>query len=96
MLNKHYWAEVQVNDVQLRLFSEENAQGFQFSVYDVAAKLWIIPSESADDIDDGMHRAAIYAKVYLKQSANSDLPPLIWKERSVQRKHEPIAATVLP
>jgi hypothetical protein len=80
MLDEGFWADVKLRDAHLRLFSERNAQGVQVSVYDVNSKRWLIPSEPADDIEDGKERAAIYAKVFLKEFANLELPPLVWKD----------------
>jgi hypothetical protein len=84
MLDQGVWAEVKVGREHLHLFSEQNAQGVQASVYDVNAKKWIAPSESVDDINQGKDRAAIHASVYLRTAANLELPSLNWKEsRSV-------------
>jgi hypothetical protein len=80
MLTEGVWAEVKVGDEHLRLFAEHNAQGVQSSVYNVKTKSWIAPSESVDDIEQGKEKAAEHANAYLKQSANSELPPLKWKE----------------
>jgi hypothetical protein len=80
MLTDGVWAEVQVGDEHLRLFSEHNAQGIQVSVYNVKTRTWIAPSESVDDIEEGKQRAADYAKAYLVRVAGQDLPPLQWKE----------------
>ena len=66
MLDKGFWAEVEIAGEHLRLFSEDNAQGVQVSVYDVNAKCWIVPSEVADDIEEGKERAEEYATVYLQ------------------------------
>ena len=52
MLTEGVWAEVQVGKEHLRLFSENNAQGTQASVYNVNTKSWIAPSEEVEDIDD--------------------------------------------
>ena len=73
------WAEVRVGTEHLRLFSEHNAQGVQASVYNVKTKSWIAPSEPVEDIEQGKERAAEYARTYLKRAANSELPPLEWK-----------------
>ena len=51
MLEQGVWAEVIVGKEHLRLFSEQTPSGVQASVYNVNAKTWIAPSESADDID---------------------------------------------
>jgi hypothetical protein len=79
MLTEGVWAEVKVGDEHLRLFAEHNAQGVQASVYNVRTKSWIAPSEPVDDIERGKEKAAEHASAYLKQSANSELPPLMWK-----------------
>jgi hypothetical protein len=84
MLDQGVWAEVKVGGEHLRLFSEQSALGVQASVYNVNAKNWIAPSESVDDIEQGKDRAAEHARVYLRNVANLDLPPLQWKKsRSV-------------
>ena len=80
MLTDGVWAEVKVGNKHLRLFSEHNAQGVQASVYNVATKSWIAPSEPVEDIEQGKERAAGHARAYLKVTANSVLPPLTWKE----------------
>jgi hypothetical protein len=80
MLDKGFWAEVKLGGEHLRLFSEHNALGVQASVYNVNNKNWIAPSEVVDDIEQGKEKAAAYAQAYLKQAANLDLPPLIWKQ----------------
>ncbi len=80
MLTDGVWAEVKVGNEHLRLFSEHNAQGVQASVYNVATKSWIAPSEPVEDIEQGKERAARHARTYLKVAANSDLPPLTWKQ----------------
>jgi hypothetical protein len=79
MLTEGVWAEVRVGTEHLRLFSEHNAQGVQASVYNVKTKSWIAPSEPVEDIEQGKERAAEYARTYLKRAANSELPPLEWK-----------------
>jgi hypothetical protein len=53
MLTEGVWAEVQLGNEHLRLFSEHNAQGVQASVYNVNAKNWIAPSEPVDNIEQG-------------------------------------------
>jgi len=84
MLEQGVWAEVIVGKEHLRLFSEQTPSGVQASVYNVNAKTWIAPSESADDIDQGKDRAERYAKAYLQRVVNSELPALNWKKsRSV-------------
>jgi hypothetical protein len=80
MLDEGVCAEVKVGSEHLRLFSEQNAQGVQASVYNVTAKKWIAPSESVESIEQGKMKAATYAQVYLKRVANLELPPLKWKE----------------
>jgi hypothetical protein len=80
MLTDGVWAEVQVGDEHLRLFSEHNAQGIQVSVYNVKTRTWIAPSEPVDDIEDGKQKAANYAKAYLNRVTGQDLPSLQWKE----------------
>ena len=80
MLTEGAWAEVRVGTEHLRLFSEHNAQGVQASVYNVKTKSWIAPSEPVEDIEQGKERAAGQARAYLKVAANSDLPPLTWRE----------------
>jgi hypothetical protein len=79
MLDEGLWAEVKVGGEHLRLFSEHNAQGVQASVYNVNAKIWVAPSESVDDIEQGKEKAAAYAEAHLKQTANLQLPSLVWK-----------------
>jgi hypothetical protein len=79
MLDEGLWAEVKVGGEHLRLFSEHNAQGVQASVYNVNAKTWVAPSESVDDIEQGKEKAAAYAEAHLKQTANLQLPSLVWK-----------------
>ena len=79
MLTEGVWAEVKVGTEQLRLFSEHNAQGVQVSVYNVNTRSWIAPSEPVEDIEQGKEKAAKYARAYLKQAVNEELPPLQWK-----------------
>jgi hypothetical protein len=74
------WDEIKVGAEYLRLFSEHNAQGVQASVYNVNTKSWIAPSEPVDDIEQGKEKAEEYARAYLKHAANSELPPLTWKD----------------
>ena len=69
-----------VGGEHLRLFSEQNAQGVQVSVYNVNSKSWIAPSEAVDDIEEGKQRAEAYAQAYLKHAADAELPPLTWKK----------------
>jgi len=80
MLDEGVCAEVKVGSEHLRLFSEQNAQGVQASVYNVNAKNWIAPSESVETIEQGKLKAATYAEAYLKQAGNLELPSLKWKE----------------
>jgi hypothetical protein len=80
MLTAGVWAEVKVGSEHLRLFSEQNAQGVQASVYNVATKSWLAPSEPVEDIEQGKERAAERARAYLMDAAHSELPPLTWKE----------------
>jgi hypothetical protein len=77
MLGKGFWADVEIAGEHLRLFSEDNAQGVQVSVYDVIAKCWIVPSEAAEDIEQGKEKAEEYATAYLRQNGQPELPPLI-------------------
>jgi hypothetical protein len=80
MLDHGVWAEVRVGYEQLRLFSEQNAQGVQASVYNVTTKNWILPSEPVDDIEVGKDRAAAHARIYLHNAGHLELPPLEWKK----------------
>jgi hypothetical protein len=80
MLTEGVYAEVKVGSEHLQLFSEQNAQGVQASVYNVNAKNWIAPSESLDTIEQGKLKAATYAGAYLKRAGNLELPSLNWKE----------------
>jgi hypothetical protein len=80
MLTEGVWAEVEVGGEHLRLFSEQNAQGIQASVYNVKTKTWIAPSEQVDDIGRGKDRAEELAQAYLRRVAGLELPPLQWKE----------------
>jgi hypothetical protein len=80
MLTEGVWAEVEVAGEHHRLFSEQNAQGIQASVYNVKTKTWIAPSELVDDIGRGKDRAEELARAYLKRVASLDLPPFQWKE----------------
>jgi hypothetical protein len=79
MLDQGLWAEVKVGTEHLRLFSEQNALGVQASVYNVNAKVWIAPSETVEDIEQGKDRAIAHATVYLARVA-SELPQLNWKK----------------
>jgi hypothetical protein len=79
MLTEGAWAEVKAGTEHLRLFSEHNAQGVQASVYNVNTRSWIAPSEPVEDIEQGKETAAKYARAYLKHAADSELPPLHWK-----------------
>ncbi|HUE42292.1 MAG TPA: hypothetical protein VMP12_01960 [Candidatus Sulfotelmatobacter sp.] len=84
MLDEGVWAEIKVGNEHLRLFSERNAQGIQASVYNVAAKQWIAPSQEVQDIEHGKEIAATYAEAYLRKVAATELPTLNWKSaRSV-------------
>jgi hypothetical protein len=76
MLTEGVWAEIQLGDEHLRLFSEHSAQGVQASVYNVKTKRWIAPSETVEDIEQGKEKAAEHARAYLK---HAELPPLEWK-----------------
>lgn len=80
MLDEGVCAEVKIGSEHLRLFSEQNAQGVQASVYNVKTKQWIAPSEPVESIEEGKLKAANYAEAYLKQVANLELPPLRWQE----------------
>jgi hypothetical protein len=80
MLDEGVCAEVKVGSEYLQLFSEQNAQGVQASVYNVNAKNWIAPSESVDTVEQGKLKAAAYAEAYLKQASSLELPSLKWKE----------------
>jgi hypothetical protein len=80
MLDEGVCAEVKVGFEHLRLFSEQNAQGVQASVYNVNAKNWIAPSGSVDTIEQGKLKAAAWAKAYLKRAGSLELPSLKWKE----------------
>jgi hypothetical protein len=80
MLEHGVWAEVRVGGEELRLFSEQSAQGVQASVYNVTAKNWILPSESVDDIEQGKDKAAAHARTYLRNLGHLELPPLEWKK----------------
>ncbi len=80
MLTNGVWAQVEVGGEHLRLFSENNAQGIQASVYNFNTKTWISPSEAVDDIEQGKDRAEALAREYLKRVAGVDLPPVQWKE----------------
>src|SRR5258708_10241249 len=80
MLDEGVCAEVKVGSEHLRLFSEQNAQGVQVSVYNVNAKNWIAPSESVETVEQGKLKAATYAEAYLKRAGNLELPSLKWKE----------------
>jgi hypothetical protein len=79
MLDDGVWAEIKVGGEHLRLFSENSAQGLQASVYNVATRTWIVPSEPVDDIEDGKGKAEEYARAYLK-AVRLELPPIVWKD----------------
>lgn len=80
MLDEGVCAEVKIGSEHLRLFSEQNAQGVQASVYNVKTKKWIAPSEFVESIEQGKLKAATYAEAYLKQTGNLELPSLKWKD----------------
>ena len=80
MLTNGVWAQVEAGDETLRLFSENNAQGIQASVYNVKTKTWISPSEDVDDIEQGKDRAEALAREYLRRVAGLELPAVQWKE----------------
>lgn len=80
MLDQGVWAEVRVGGEHLRLFSENNAQGVQASLYNVTARNWIAPSEPVDDIEQGKDGAAAHARAYLFNAGHLELPPLEWKK----------------
>ncbi len=79
MLDEGVWAEIKTGGEHLRLFSERNASGVQSSVYSVTGKIWVAPSETVEDIEQGKDRAAADAAAYLRRAANLELPPLAWK-----------------
>lgn len=84
MLDQGVWAEVKIGGEHLRLFSEHSPQGMLASVYNVNTKTWIAPSEPVADIEQGKDKAAEYAKAYLRNVGQFELPPLEWKKsRSV-------------
>jgi hypothetical protein len=78
MLTEGVWSEIRVGGC-LRLFSEHCAQGVLASVYNVDGKAWIVASEPIDSIQQGKVKAEAYAKAYLKNSLNLELPTLEWK-----------------
>ena len=80
MLTNGFWAQVEVGGEHLRLFSENNAQGIQASVYNFKTKTWIAPSEAVDDIEQGKDRAEALARDYLKRVVGLELPTVQWKE----------------
>ena len=80
MLTGGFWAEIKIGDEHLRLFSENNAQGVQASVYNVTRKTWLAPSHPVDDVNQGKEWAAEIATLYLKNAGHLEWPPLIWKE----------------
>ena len=61
MLDHGYCAEVILNGEHLRLFSEDSPLGVHASVYNVAAKKWVAPSEPVNNIDEGKDRATAHA-----------------------------------
>jgi hypothetical protein len=79
MLDEGVWAEIKTGGAHLRLFSERNALGVQASVYNVTGRIWVAPSETVEDIEQGKDRAAAHAAEYLRRTANLELPPLAWK-----------------
>ena len=79
MLSQGYWAEIKMGDVHLRLFSEDNAQGVQASVYNVNTKTWVTPSETVENIEDGKDVAERHARAYLQQITSLEMPVLEWK-----------------
>jgi hypothetical protein len=84
MLEHGYCAEVIIGKEHLRLFSEDGPLGVQASVYNVAGKKWVSPSEPVRDIEEGKDRAAAHAAAYLRRVLNVELPNLVWKQaRSV-------------
>ena len=84
MLEHGFCAEIIVGKEHLRLFSEDSPLGVQASVYNVASKNWVLPSESVRDIEEGKDRAAAHAAAYLRRVLNVELPTLVWKQsRSV-------------
>lgn len=80
MMEHGYCAEIIIGREHLRLFSEESPLGVHASVYNVAAKNWISPSESVRDIEEGKDRAAAHAAAYLRRVLNAELPDLVWKQ----------------
>ena len=72
MLTEGVWAEVQVGKEHLRLFSENNAQGTQASVYNVNTKSWIAPSEEVEDIEEGRkeHQSTPERTLRMSQTQN--------------------------
>jgi len=80
MLTNGVWAQVEVGGEHLRLFSENNAQGIQASVFNFKTKTWISPSEPVEDIEQGKDRAESLAREYLKRVVGLDLPAVQWKE----------------
>jgi hypothetical protein len=80
MLTGGVWAEIKLGNEHLRLFSENNAQGVQSSVYNVTKRTWLAPSEAADDVEQGKEKAVECAREYLKSAGHSELPPIVWKE----------------
>jgi hypothetical protein len=79
MLDEGFWAEIKVGSEHLRLFSENNAQGVQASVFDVKGKRWLVPSETVDTIEDGKDKTIEYAKAHLKR-CGLELPTPVWKK----------------
>jgi len=84
MLKHGFCAEIIIGKEHLRLFSEDGPLGIQASVYNVAGKNWVSPSESVRDIEEGKDRAAAHAAAFLRRVLNAELPSLVWKQaRSV-------------
>jgi hypothetical protein len=79
VLDEGVWAEIKVEGHHLRLFSEHSALGVHASVYDVANKRWIAPSEAVDDIEEGKEKAIAYARNYLRPTG-IEFPVLNWKK----------------
>ena len=80
MLTGGVWVEIKIGDEHLRLFSENNAQGVQASVYNVKTKTWLAPSEDVDDIEQGKEWAVDVARAHLKRAGHTKLPSFKWKE----------------
>ncbi len=85
MLDEGVWAEIKAGGEHLRLFSEHNALGVQASVYDVNAKIWIAPSESVEDIEQGKEKVVEYAKDY-PEAGRCRIPSVGLEESPIQIK----------